>query len=165
MDIAALDKSNDPWLHVCPGTVDALANSLGKWELGGSGKRISRIVRGRKCTTVADFFDEFAAALQFPPTFGENWDAFADCLHDCRRFPEKAAIAICITDADKLLATAPATAAGTLAEVLTECVHELNAPSKPSKRQPMHILFQCAPPKMAALVKRWQAVGLMLAGK
>ena len=165
MDMAALDKSTEPWLHACPGTVDALADSLRAWELGGPGKRIARIVRGRKCATVADFFDEFAAALQFPVGFGENWDAFADCLHDCHRFPDKAAIAICITDADKLLANATAAVTSTMAEVLTECVHELNAPAKPSNRQPMHILFQCAPPKLAALAKRWQAAGLVLAGK
>ena len=29
-----------------------------------------------------DFLDHVSAALNFPKTFGGNWDAFADCLRD-----------------------------------------------------------------------------------
>jgi hypothetical protein len=39
-------------------------------------------VRGRKSRTVAIFFDEVAAALQFPYYFGENWNALGDLLND-----------------------------------------------------------------------------------
>jgi hypothetical protein len=43
---------------------------------------VVRSVRGRKMTTTAQLYDEFAAALQFPPYFGENWAAFDECLSD-----------------------------------------------------------------------------------
>jgi hypothetical protein len=43
---------------------------------------VNRIIRGRKSRTSAAFFDEAAAALQFPEYFGENWSAFEDCLRD-----------------------------------------------------------------------------------
>ena len=165
MDLTYLTKTAGPWLHVCPGPVNDIADALCRWELAAPGKRIARIVRGRKCATVADFYDEFAAALQFPVSFGENWDAFADCLRDNSRFPDKAAIAICITDADKLLAAAPANATGMLNRVLTMCVEGLNAPAKPGKPRSLHVLLQCAGTKTAAWTTRWPGAGLMLVEK
>lgn len=39
-------------------------------------------VRGAKSTDEASFFDELAAALQFPYYFGENWNAVWDCITD-----------------------------------------------------------------------------------
>jgi barstar (barnase inhibitor) len=41
-----------------------------------------RTVRGSKMTRVDRLYDEFAAAFQFPLYFGENWDAFTDCIGD-----------------------------------------------------------------------------------
>lgn len=39
-------------------------------------------VRGTKSSDDARFFDELAAALQFPYYFGENWSAVRDCITD-----------------------------------------------------------------------------------
>ena len=39
-------------------------------------------VRGTKSFDEARFFDELAAALQFPYYFGENWNAVWDCITD-----------------------------------------------------------------------------------
>ncbi|MEC3913139.1 barstar family protein [Nocardia sp. CDC160] len=47
---------------------------------------LSRELRGRKMRTVAGVFDEFAAAFQFPYYFGENKDAFDECLRDLDEF-------------------------------------------------------------------------------
>ncbi|AYF75074.1 hypothetical protein D7D52_15735 [Nocardia yunnanensis] len=47
---------------------------------------LSRELRGRKMRTVAGVFDEFAAAFQFPYYFGENKDAFDECLRDLDDF-------------------------------------------------------------------------------
>ncbi|MTE11698.1 barstar family protein [Nocardia aurantiaca] len=47
---------------------------------------LAREVRGRKMRTVAEVFDEFAAAFQFPYYFGENKDAFDECLRDLDEF-------------------------------------------------------------------------------
>jgi hypothetical protein len=43
---------------------------------------ISRFGRGRKMADRHGLFDEIAAVLQFPSYFGENWDAFDECIGD-----------------------------------------------------------------------------------
>lgn len=164
MDLTFLTKTSEPWLHQCSGTANDIADTLCQWELAAPGKRRARIVRGRKSMTEADFYDEVAAALQFPGYFGENWDALSDCLRDWNWFPAQAAIAICITEADILLSSTPAKAAVTLAKILTRCVQEVNSSSRQlQKPQPLHVLFQCAPPKVTAMAKRWHEAGLELA--
>ncbi|WP_040774649.1 barstar family protein [Nocardia pneumoniae] len=50
-----------------------------------------REVRGMKMPTTARVFDEFAAAFQFPYYFGENKDAFDECLRDLDDFIGEAA--------------------------------------------------------------------------
>ncbi|MFD4444578.1 barstar family protein [Nocardia sp. NPDC058519] len=45
-----------------------------------------RELRGAKMRTVAELFDEFAAAFQFPYYFGANKDAFDECLRDLDDF-------------------------------------------------------------------------------
>lgn len=42
----------------------------------------ARYLRGKKCIYLPSLFNEFSAALQFPYYFGENWDAFDECLND-----------------------------------------------------------------------------------
>lgn len=165
MDIAALAKTAEPRVQLSTDSAGDIADKLCEWELAAPGKRIARIVRGRKCATLADFYNEFAAALQFPGTFGENWDAFADCLQDGHRFPDKAAMAICITDADKLLSGAPPTAFETFAEVLSACLAEVNNPPKPGKPKPMSVVLQCNTTKATAVGKRWRATGMQLSEK
>jgi hypothetical protein len=42
-------------------------------------------IRGNKCASLSALFNEWAAALQFPFYFGENLNAFADCMGDLIR--------------------------------------------------------------------------------
>lgn len=67
-----------------------------------------RTVRGTKMASVAAVYDEFAAALQFPYYFGENKDAFDECLRDWRDWlGDGPHLIVVIRDADELLAAAP----------------------------------------------------------
>jgi hypothetical protein len=160
MKLDALTTSARPWLQLWAAPTTDVTTALRAWELDAPGKRVARILRGRKCTSVANFFDEAAAALQFPDYFGENWDAFNDCFSDLGRFGAKTAMAICVTEADKLLGTAPAGAARTFAEVMNETLAAINAPAKPGKPRPFHVILQVRPEVEPAARKRWSAAGL-----
>jgi hypothetical protein len=67
-----------------------------------------RELRGPKMRTTAGVFDEFAAAFQFPYYFGENKDAFDECLRDLDDFVGAATgyVAV-IRDSPELLADEP----------------------------------------------------------
>jgi len=55
---------------------------------------------------VQGVFDEFAAALQYPYYFGENWAAFDECLGDLEWLGDRPAVVI-IENATQVLADAP----------------------------------------------------------
>ena len=40
------------------------------------------LLRGKRCKTEDDFFNEVSASFQFPLYFGENWAAFDECICD-----------------------------------------------------------------------------------
>ncbi|MQY29924.1 barstar family protein [Nocardia aurantia] len=69
---------------------------------------VARELRGTRMRTLAGVFDEFAAAFQFPYYFGENKDAFDECLRDLDEFVGSAAgyVAL-IRDSGELLAEEP----------------------------------------------------------
>ena len=93
---------------------------------------IVRHIRGKKCIKLAALMDEWAAALQFPLYFGENLNAFVDCM---RSLPQTHNInqIIVISDAHLLLTNEPDTAAN-FWEVLKYVVQlpqsDLNTPFK-----------------------------------
>ncbi|MEU7634018.1 barstar family protein [Nocardia sp. NPDC049220] len=67
-----------------------------------------RELRGAKMRTTAGVFDEFAAAFQFPYYFGENKDAFDECLRDLDDFVGDAAgYVAAIRDSAELLTDEP----------------------------------------------------------
>jgi hypothetical protein len=41
-------------------------------------------IDGHQCTTEKNIYREFGTKLSFPEYFGENWDAFIDCMEDLR---------------------------------------------------------------------------------
>lgn len=53
-------------------------------------ERVVRLIRGSHAQSRRALFDEFAAALQFPCYFGENWNAFDECIADLEWLPGKA---------------------------------------------------------------------------
>ena len=68
-----------------------------------------RELRGAKMRTVAELFDEFAAAFQFPYYFGANKDAFDECLRDLDDFVGEApGYVVVVRTAADLLADQPA---------------------------------------------------------
>ncbi|MFL6161550.1 MAG: barstar family protein [Jatrophihabitantaceae bacterium] len=74
------------------------ANGLGTAILGWRDARRVVRLKGRRMRTAAQLYDEFAAALQFPSYFGENWAAFDECLKDLEWLPSEAGHIVVITE-------------------------------------------------------------------
>lgn len=65
---------------------------------------VLRFLRGGKMRTAQQAMDEFAAALQFPWYYGDNLDAFWECLRDLDWLRPFSRIVLVIFDAPLLLA-------------------------------------------------------------
>src|SRR5712671_4928139 len=61
-----------------------------------------RVVRGTKMRSALQLFDEFSAAFQFPLYFGENWDAFEECLNDLEWLPARGYVLL-VSDTPEVL--------------------------------------------------------------
>lgn len=96
-----LDTSDGKRILVVDASISDITNWAWSLNLGPSAVTV-RFVRGKKMKTFQDLFDEFSAALQFPYYFGENWNAFAECITDLEWLPGSEYI-IVISDANKLL--------------------------------------------------------------
>ena len=114
-------------------------------EIQGTKGKTARILRGKRCQTRERFFQELAAALQFPQYFGENWDAVEECLGDLGWIGE-IPLTLLVTDTDQLLQHHEADFE-TFVNVLRS-VHELE--DAPIER----VVFQCAEGKRAAMEKK-----------
>ena len=83
-------------------------HSIGTEMFGWHEARLTvRTVRGNKMTTESQLFDEFAAALQFPVYFGENWSALNDCLTDLAWLPPEAGYVLVISEPLRVLEGSP----------------------------------------------------------
>jgi hypothetical protein len=167
MTTTDLLRTDAPWLHLFSGTlVDTeafLSTITSDLETAASGRVVVRQLRGAKCRTVAALYDEWSAALQFPLTFGENWDALRDCLADLA-WLRADAVVLCLTDAGKLLDQAPAEQFRTFANVLACILADRNTSAAKDRARPLHLLVQATSAEQEAVRNRWAVAGLSLAG-
>ncbi|TYK52436.1 hypothetical protein FXF68_01235 [Actinomadura decatromicini] len=90
------------------------------------------VVDGHACRTRAAFFREAARALKFPAHFGQNWDAFLDCLRDLDR------PALIVVHADELLADEDPRQLAILFEILSEEELPTTLTASPGKLPTLH---------------------------
>ncbi len=118
---------------------------------------VVRRVRGKKSSAVNDFFNEVSAALQFPYYFGENWDAFEECILDLD-WLEGTAYLLMISDANSLLDSADNKDFHVLLKLLERANEEWLTPNKYIPRNlqptPFHVLFQCTASDITAFSER-----------
>ena len=123
---------------------------------------VIRKVRGKKSQTVNGFFDEIAAALQFPYYFGENWAAFEECIVDLE-WIEGDAYLLMVSNASLLLSAEDAEDFRILIRILGQANVEWLTPNQffPRQRQPtlFRILFQCSEADTLLFSERLQSVG------
>ena len=93
----ALRKAEPPFLHAAKEEPGAL------WDAMRNGPAPARLLRGARMGTKAGLMAEFAAALQFPPAFGANWDALDEALADLSWLGDKG-LWLLITEAGQVLA-------------------------------------------------------------
>lgn len=94
---------------------------------------------GNEMRRLDDLYDEFAAALQFPDYFGENWDAFEECLSDLEWIPS-AGYAPFIANAVQVLDEEPEGQFQTFVKILATTCEEWTRSQTP---KPFHVLLQC----------------------
>lgn len=68
---------------------------------------LARMIRADKSRFLDAFFDEWSAALQFPPYFGFNWPAFDELLSDLNWLSPSPRSTIIIAQGQELLADEP----------------------------------------------------------
>lgn len=168
MKFERLLQSAGPHLHLLVTNADEATNF--GWSLGqlggvlGGGQAVVRFLRGNKMQTAPQLFDEFAAALQFPYYFGENWNALSECLADLEWLPGGPCVLL-IMNALELLAREPEEALAMffdLLEVAAEAwtVVEDSPVERPAR--PFHVVFQCSPEYEAPFLARVHGAGFTL---
>jgi hypothetical protein len=131
-------------------------------DLGMTVKRL----RGRKMRTVAGFYDEVAAVLQFPYYFGENWDAFDECLQDLD-LSAGGGLVLVIVDAVDVLADEQLTELEILVRTFVDAQQEYRRPVTDGERWdrpavPFHVVLQVLPADSPDTSARWTAAGAEL---
>ena len=121
---------------------------------------MARVVRGAKCRTSHALFDEFAAAWQFPPYFGENWDALDECLADLE-WLRAGAYVLVIADAPRLLEDESADLFRLFVDLVADIARERSEDEGEPGRPPasFHAVFQAEPGDEAGLRGRLNEAG------
>jgi hypothetical protein len=127
------------------------------------------MVRGRKMRTVDGVFDEMAAALQFPPYFGENWAAFDECLADMDWLPMNVGIVVVVVDSGDVLLDAADVELSVLVRAITHAAEVYAQPIESGEwwdrpAVPFHVVLQAGLSDAAAARARWQMAGAEVTG-
>lgn len=125
-----------------------------------------RALRGKKMQTLQGLFNEFAAALQFPSYFGENWAAFDECLSDMDWLPLAQGLVLLVTDADLVLVGEPDELA-TLVHTLANASVTYSTPIEEGEwwdrpAVAFHVVLQAAPGQGDTAQTRWKRGGAAL---
>jgi hypothetical protein len=102
------------------------------------------IVRGRRCGSVGEVFREFAAALQFPFYFADNWDSFDECMNDLSWLGGSAVRVVVVAESEKLLGGDPSKRRR-LADICADAVGAASVP--------LYIVFQCDGDSLAEVAR------------
>lgn len=139
----------------------AVGSAVSSWVESGLA---ARVVRGSKMRTLSGLFDEFAAALQFPLYFGENWAAFDECIAELETLPAGEGYVVTITEPDQVLADGGAEALRLLVDALESAASGWRQPVELGEwwdrpAVPFHVVLAGEHDAIELAVRRWSAVG------
>jgi hypothetical protein len=135
----------------------------GEWSESGL---TVRVVRGRKMRDYVGLFDEFAAALQFPWYFGENGNAFDECIADLSWLPQQFGYVLVIVDPKQVLVDVD-DGLSWLVRSLSRAAKEWATPVEVGEwwdrsAVPFHVVLQCDVDEVAGVIERWAAAGALI---
>jgi Barstar (barnase inhibitor) len=125
---------------------------------------VVRVVRGRKMRSREGLFNEFAAALQFPWYFGENADAFDECMADLGWLSPQSGYVVVITEPGEVLVEAGTDALAWLVESLSHACGEWARPVEQGEwwdrpAVPFHVVLLAVIGDAATAAARWTVAG------
>ncbi len=126
-----------PWRGSAEALLEATAGLAPSWRL-----------RGSRMRTKQALLEEWAAALLFPPYFGDTWDALRDALSE---LPEGGTFLV--LTADQLLQDAPARESEILWQVLRQVQEDL-------RPKPFRLVLQVEPEAYHTLAEGLRALGM-----
>jgi hypothetical protein len=133
------DSLEPPYLYLSIANPKEFADYAYKLNYEKGSELAVRVVRGSKMRRLNDLYDEFAAALQFPNYFGENWDAFDECMADLEWLPTTGYVLL-ISNTTDVLSEEPEKQFATFISVLSGICEEWARATAP---KPFHVLLQC----------------------
>lgn len=153
-------KFTPGFLFYCGKEVDISVATEQAWRDGTTAIQI----RGNKCRTLGAMWDEFAAALQFPWYFGENWAAFDECLSDIDVIaPNKQLVITVLRSQEVLIDDHPADFAvlvRSLNDAVTIYSSEIHLGQLWDRPAiPMTVILQSPSSTAEACRARWEAAG------
>jgi len=145
MNLDIINSTTAPWLYSCSSDLSAVTNF--SWKIGREhGTDLSvKLLRGDKMRSWQALFDEIAAALQFPYYFGENLNAFDECVTDLEWLNARGYFLV-ILKADEVLVNCDEADFQALINHLNVAASEWAKPIKAGQTwdrdaRPFHVLF------------------------
>jgi hypothetical protein len=137
----------------------AISAAISGWLESGL---VVRVVRGRKMRSRRGVFDEFAAALQFPLYFGENEDAFDECISELEQLPRQSGFVVVVTEPGQVLVDDGEGALTWLVGSLRRAVATWSRPIEVGEwwdraAYPFHVVLACEPGEGVGVSRHWAA--------
>jgi hypothetical protein len=148
-----------PWVGQIESTYDEATMAI--WRLRGATAATGTFVgtlRGSRMRRRDGVFDQFGALLQFPSYFGENWNAFLECMRDLDWLRTSGCVLV-VFDPVEVLADGDAGEFSLLLKRLSqvgECWSEADE-FRPAR--PFRVLLHATPEQSAGLRARLDAAG------
>jgi hypothetical protein len=157
MELDQLLRPQGPGLRLLVATESEASDLRAALSEGTKNTVVFRWIRGQKARTKPALFDEFAATLQFPLYFGENWDAFDECLTDLAWLPGDAYVLV-VGQSIHLLDKEPPGEFERLLKILEKAGEEWSSPrGRPHPPRPFHVWLQCTKKEEPALQAKLNA--------
>jgi hypothetical protein len=141
-----------PFLHLLVAGASDVFDLAWALSVEAAPSTVARVVRGAKSGTSHALFDEFAAAWQFPPYFGENWDALDECLADLEWLRAEAYVLL-VADATQILDAEGPDTFRLFVELVSDIARERSEDEGEPGRSPasFHVVFHAEPEDESAL--------------